>query len=117
MGLAGLARSECTRLAYGDLKRVEFAIALAARPQVLLLDEPTAGMSTKDRYAIMDAVVGIARRFRNTILFTEHDMDVVFRHSERILVMDQGRLIADGTPDAVRADPHVQQVYFGSGAF
>jgi len=117
VGLIHLMDRECTKLAYGDLKRVEFAIALASRPRILLLDEPTAGMSTKERYAIMDAVVKIAREFHNTILFTEHDMDVVFRHAERILVMDQGALIADGSPEAVRADSYVQKVYFGSGEF
>jgi branched-chain amino acid transport system ATP-binding protein len=100
-------------LPYGDLKKLELGIALANDPEVLLLDEPTAGMAPAERRALMALVAGIARERRLTLLFTEHDMDVVFAVADRITVLHQGRVIADGRPAAVRADPEVQRVYLG----
>jgi len=100
-------------LAYGDLKKLELAIALANDPALLLLDEPTAGMAPGERGALMALTARIARERGLTVLFTEHDMDVVFAVAERIMVLHQGRLIADGPPAAVRADREVQAVYLG----
>ena len=101
-------------LAYGDLKRVELAVALANAPSLLLMDEPTAGMSPGERIELMQLAAGIVAERDIGVLFTEHDMDVVFRHADHILVLDRGRLIADGAPEAVRADPRVRAVYLGS---
>ncbi len=106
----------CGVLAYGDLKRVELAVALANEPQVLLMDEPTAGMAPKERVELMALTAEIARARDIAVLFTEHDMDVVFAHADRIMVLDRGRLIAEGAPDEVRGNKKVQEVYLGSGA-
>ncbi len=114
-GIAALADRHCATLAYGDVKRVELALALAGNPKLLLMDEPTAGMAPVDRGALMTAAGELARRDRVAVLFTEHDMDVVFGHADRIIVLDRGRIIAEGAPDAIRADPSVQAVYLGVG--
>ncbi len=116
LGMAGQADRPCGILAYGDLKRVELAVALANDPALLLMDEPTAGMAPAERVSLMALTAGIARERGIAVLFTEHDMDVVFAHADRILVLDRGRLIAEGPPAAVRADPRVREVYLGSGA-
>jgi branched-chain amino acid transport system ATP-binding protein len=100
-------------LAYGDVKRLELALALAARPRLLLMDEPTAGMAPGERTALMTLVVELARMQAMTVLFTEHSMDVVFGFARRVLVLSRGRLIADGDPTSVRADSSVQAVYLG----
>lgn len=113
VGLAGQGGRAASALAYGDLKRLEFALALAAQPRLLLMDEPTAGMSPAERRAVMAMVVASARARRATVLFTEHSMDVVFGHAERLLVMSRGRLIADGDQATVRANREVQAVYLG----
>tara|TARA_R110002153_G_scaffold261836_1_gene422408 strand:+ start:210 stop:923 length:714 start_codon:yes stop_codon:yes gene_type:complete len=113
VGLADSGARPVTDLAYGDIKRVEMAMALAARPKVLLLDEPTAGMAGPERTRIMETAAALADRNGTALLFTEHDMDAVFDFADRILVMDQGRLIADGTPDEIRDDAEVRRVYLG----
>jgi branched-chain amino acid transport system ATP-binding protein len=95
---------------------VELAVALANEPRLLLMDEPTAGMAPPERVALMALAAGIARERGIAVLFTEHDMDVVFGHASRILVLDRGQLIAAGTPEAVRADRQVQAVYLGGAA-
>jgi len=106
----------CAELAYGDLKRVELAIALAARPRLLLMDEPTAGMAPAERHALMDLVRNIARENKLSVLFTEHDMDVVFGFADRMIVLADGELIAQGTPAEVRANAQVRRVYLGEEA-
>lgn len=119
LSLVGMAEQwdrACGFLAYGDLKRVELAIALANEPKLLLMDEPTAGMAPRERQDLMRLVARIGRERGIGILFTEHDMDVVFAHADRIMVMSRGRLIAEGPPAAVRADPQVQAVYLGHEA-
>jgi len=113
--MADQAARPCAVLAYGDLKRVELAIALAQEPVLLLLDEPTAGMAPRERIALMALTRSIVRERDLAVLFTEHDMDVVFGHADRIMVMNRGALVALGTPDEVRADPLVQEIYLGAG--
>ena len=103
----------CATLAYGDAKRVELALALAAQPRLLLMDEPTAGMSPRSRGRLMDLAATLAREQRIAVLFTEHDMDVVFAHADRVIVLDRGRIIAEGPPAAIRADTRVRAVYLG----
>ncbi len=117
VGLADQAARPAGVLAYGDLKKLELAIALANDPELLLLDEPTAGMAPAERGALMALTASIARERTLTVLFTEHDMDVVFAIAGRIMVLHQGRVIADGAPDEVRADPEVQAVYLGEEAW
>jgi branched-chain amino acid transport system ATP-binding protein len=116
VGIAEQADRPCAVLAYGDLKRVELAVALATEPRLLLMDEPTAGMAPAERSALMALAASLARSRGMGILFTEHDMDVVFGHADRVLVLDRGRVVAEGTPEAVRADPEVRRIYLGSEA-
>ncbi len=116
IGMAAQADRSCGVLAYGDLKRVELAVALAQAPRLLLMDEPTAGMAAQERLALMALVARLAREESVSLLFTEHDMDVVFAHADRVIVLDRGRILAQGAPAAVRADERVRAVYLGSGA-
>ncbi|KAA2215053.1 ABC transporter ATP-binding protein [Teichococcus oryzae] len=116
VGMADQADRPCGILAYGDLKRLELAMALANRPRLLLMDEPTAGMAPAGRLALMSQTAAIARAAGIAVLFTEHDMDVVFNHADRVLVLDRGRLVAGGAPAAVRANPLVRQIYLGGMA-
>ena len=104
----------CGVLAYGDLKRVELAVALANKPQLLLMDEPTAGMGPAERQSLMELTAEIVRIRNIGVLFTEHDMDVVFTHADRIIVLNRGELVAEGTPADVRANTKVQEIYLGS---
>jgi len=114
VGVLDQAARACAVLAYGDLKRVELALALANRPRLLLMDEPTAGMAPGERGELMRLISELAQRDGIAVLFTEHDMDVVFNHAERVLVLNQGRLIAQGRPSEVRADLRVREVYLGN---
>ncbi len=114
VGLADQAGRRAGVLPYGDLKKLELGLALANDPQVLLLDEPTAGMAPAERRALMELVGDVARERGLTLLFTEHDMDIVFAVADRITVLHQGRVIADGPPAVVRADSEVQRVYLGA---
>jgi branched-chain amino acid transport system ATP-binding protein len=115
VGMQAQADRACSVLAYGDVKRVELAMALAGAPKLLLMDEPTAGMAPSERNALMALTKRLVVERGLAVLFTEHSMDVVFAHADRIIVLARGRLIAQGTPAAIRDDAHVQQVYFGSG--
>jgi branched-chain amino acid transport system ATP-binding protein len=115
VGMGEHAERPCGELAYGDLKRLELAIALANKPKLLLMDEPTAGMAPRDRIELMRLTAQIAREQAIGVLFTEHDMDVVFEHADRILVLNRGMLIAEGSPQQVRADPQVRAIYLGDG--
>ncbi len=115
VGMAAQAERACGVLAYGDLKRLELAVALANAPRLLLMDEPTAGMAAAERLELMALTATIARERGIGVLFTEHDMDVVFAHADRIIVMNRGRIIAEGAPSVVRNDPQVREVYLGAG--
>ncbi len=116
VGMREQAERAAAVLAYGDLKRLELAISLAHAPKLLLMDEPTAGMGPGERIELMALTESIARASGMAVLFTEHDMDVVFGHADRVLVLDGGELIAEGDPGRVRADPRVREVYLGSRA-
>ena len=115
VGMAGQAGRACAELAYGDLKRLELAVALTNAPALLLMDEPTAGMAPAERIALMRLTADIARERQIGVLFTEHDMDIVFEHADRVMVLDRGALIAEGPPAAVRVDPRVRATYLGEG--
>lgn len=113
VGLRTLAHTPCAQLAYGDLKRLELGLALANEPRLLLMDEPTAGMAPGERHELMLLVTSLAREREVAVLFTEHDMDIVFGHADRLLVLDRGRVVAQGDPETVRKDPEVRRIYLG----
>ncbi len=116
VGMAEQAERPCSVLAYGDVKRVELAIALANSPRLLLMDEPTAGMAPAERVALMRLARTLATERGVAVLFTEHDMDVVFDIADRILVLNRGEIIAEGDGPSIRANARVREVYLGSGA-
>jgi ABC-type branched-subunit amino acid transport system ATPase component len=113
VGLVEQASSLASTLSYGDQRIMEVAIALATRPQLLLLDEPTAGMSPEETHAMVALIKKLSRQKQLPILLVEHDMDVVFSVSEMIAVLHEGRLLAFDTPDRIRANQEVQNVYLG----
>jgi branched-chain amino acid transport system ATP-binding protein len=116
VGLTREAEETAGELSYGKQKQLELAIALAAKPRLLLLDEPTAGMSPQETAETIASVRDIVKARGLTLLFTEHDMSVVFGIAERISVLHHGEIIASGAPDAVRNDPEVKRVYLGDGS-
>lgn len=113
VGMTRLAHQGCATLAYGDAKRVELALALALAPRLLLMDEPTAGMSPRSRGRLMQLAASLAKEERIAVLFTEHDMDVVFGFADRVIVLDRGGVIASGPPAEIRANALVRAVYLG----
>jgi len=113
VGMRDQSDRPCAELAYGDLKRVELAVALANRPRLLLMDEPTAGMAPEERGALMQLAAALTCEDSLAVLFTEHDMSVVFGFATRVIVLHLGEVIAAGTPDEVRADARVREVYLG----
>jgi branched-chain amino acid transport system ATP-binding protein len=115
VGMREAADRPCRTLAYGDVKRLELAIALANEPRLLLMDEPTAGMGASERHDLIALVKRLVVERGIAVLFTEHSMDVVFAYADRIVVLARGRLIADGDAVSIRDDPQVREVYFGSG--
>ena len=115
VGMQDQADRACSALAYGDVKRVELAIAMAHEPVLLLMDEPTAGMAQAERLQLMALTRRLAKQRDMAVLFTEHSMDVVFAYADRIIVLARGRLIAEGSPEEVRRNPEVQAVYLGKG--
>ncbi|HEX7748719.1 MAG TPA: ABC transporter ATP-binding protein [Bordetella sp.] len=115
VGMDSQADRPCSELAYGDIKRVELAMGLANDPKLLLMDEPTAGMAPKERNDLMALTKRLVVERRMSVLFTEHSMDVVFAHADRMIVLARGRLIAEGSAQMIRNHPKVQEVYFGSG--
>ena len=115
VGMRGAADRPSRELAYGDVKRIELAIALANRPKLLLMDEPTAGMAPRERNDLIALVKRLVVERGISVLFTEHSMDVVFAYADRIVVLARGRVIADGNAAAIRDDAQVREVYFGTG--
>jgi branched-chain amino acid transport system ATP-binding protein len=115
VGMREVAERPSRELAYGDVKRVELAIALANEPRLLLMDEPTAGMAPRERNDLIALVKRLVVERGTSVLFTEHSMDVVFAFADRIIVLARGRLIADGNASAIRDNPQVREVYFGTG--
>ncbi|MGE0736434.1 MAG: ABC transporter ATP-binding protein [Alphaproteobacteria bacterium] len=113
VGLAQQRDRQASQISYGDRRRLELAIALACRPSLLLLDEPTCGMPLSDRPPLMALIQEIRKKTGMTVVLIEHDMDIVFSVAERISVMHRGKLIADDTPAAIAANPQVQEVYLG----
>lgn len=113
VGLAGERDRPAAHLALGDRKRLELALALAAEPELLLLDEPTAGMAPAERLAAISFVQRVCRERGLTLVFTEHDMDVVFAIADVITVLHQGQVLAEDDPPRIRQNAQVQQVYLG----
>lgn len=116
VGLGGKAEVPCGLLSVADIRRLELAMALANRPRLLLLDEPAAGLGVEERRELISLIQEVRRGGDLTIVFIEHDMDVVFAIAERIVVMHHGKVLADGRPDAVRENAAVQRVYLGEDA-
>ena len=115
VGMTDQSERACAILAYGDLKRLELAIALVHNPTLVLMDEPTAGMAPKERISLMQLTADIVRERNISALFTEHDMDVVFAHAHRVIVLNRGQVIASGSVDDIRNNAEVQEVYLGGG--
>jgi branched-chain amino acid transport system ATP-binding protein len=113
VGVADRTDSPCAALAYGDLKRVELAMALAQHPRLLLMDEPTAGMAPEERDSLMRLAADLTRGENIAVLFTEHDMDVVFGFAHRVIALHLGEVIAEGPPEEVRANAQLREVYLG----
>lgn len=113
LGLAGELHTVAEYLSLGDRKRLELAVTLALEPELLLLDEPTAGMSPTERVSIVGLIHRIREMYALTIVLTEHDMDFVFSLSQRVAVMNLGEVIAIGEPDAIRSDERVRDIYLG----
>jgi branched-chain amino acid transport system ATP-binding protein len=111
LGLAQAAFRQTNELPYGQQRLLEIALALASRPRVLLLDEPAAGVPKDESAALFDAIANLSREL--TILFIEHDMDVVFRFASRIIVMVGGRILVEGTPAEIAHHERVREVYLG----
>ena len=114
LGLAEQAEVLSAKLSHGDQKLLDIALALALEPRVLLLDEPTAGMGPEERTRMIERVHALWQRQGLTLVFIEHDMDIVFRIAGSIRVLCYGRVLAEGTPDAIRADPRVIEAYLGT---
>ncbi|MCZ7562925.1 MAG: ABC transporter ATP-binding protein [Burkholderiales bacterium] len=114
VGLAEFAREPAEAISHGDRKRLEFGMVLATRPRLLLLDEPTAGMGLAERSALMEMMVRHIAERDITLLFVEHDIDIVFRFADVITVMARGKVFAEGTPAEIAADRAVQDIYLGA---
>ncbi|WP_440997976.1 ABC transporter ATP-binding protein [Arhodomonas sp. SL1] len=113
LGLEELAETRAGILSYGDKRLLEIAIVLATRPSLVLLDEPTAGMTPEETRNVTRLVAGLAETGEYTFLITEHDMSVVFDLADRIMVMHRGQRLAEGTPEEIRGDPEVRKAYLG----
>ena len=112
-GLEAYAQRAVSELPEGGRKLLDIALSFALRPKLLLMDEPTSGVSTKDKFQIMDTLMKVVQESRLTTIFVEHDMEVVQRYGRRVLAFNDGRVIADGKPEAVLADPDVRKAVLG----
>jgi branched-chain amino acid transport system ATP-binding protein len=115
-GLSGKRNDRTRDLAQGERKLLDVAVAYALKPKLLFLDEPTSGVSTRDKGQIMDTIASVVRSEGLTAVIVEHDMDVVFKYSDRIVVMSQGSILAQGTPDEIRKNDQVAMILLGSSA-
>ena len=113
LGLSDVASRPAGLLSHGDQRLLEVAMAMAQQPKVLLLDEPTQGLSVEETAQAVETLAGFLERARITVLLVEHDMEVVFKLAHKITVLHRGGVIADGTPAAVKADARVQEAYLG----
>lgn len=113
VGIENQMRELAGCLSYGDQRRLEIAITLACDPILLMLDEPTSGVARKEGYGLMDLAVELAKKRKMTVVFIEHDMDIIFHYSETISVLNHGTLIATGTPLEIRENEVVQSSYLG----
>lgn len=116
LGLDQLAGMVANEIGYGDQRRLDIALALVGRPSVLLLDEPMAGLSIEESMNLAEHLRTLARHWGVSVLLVEHDMEVVFAICDSITVLESGKLLAEGKPDAIRADPNVRTAYLGSAA-
>src|SRR6266851_4935947 len=114
LGLTGKRDRTAATLSHGDQKLLDIALALVLDPQVLLLDEPTAGMGTEERWSMIDQVHELWERQKITVVFIEHDMDIVFKIAPMIVVLCYGRILATGAPEAIRQNPAVIEAYLGT---
>jgi branched-chain amino acid transport system ATP-binding protein len=112
-GLTAYAHRPVAELPEGGRKILDVALSFALQPQLLLMDEPTSGVSIEDKFPVMDTLVGVLQQSEITTIFVEHDMDVVQRYSQRVLVFDNGEVLADGTPDSVLTHPAVRKAVLG----
>ena len=113
VGLSARANTLCGNLSHGDQKLLDIALALALEPRVLLLDEPTAGMGPEERWQMIETVHQLWQRKKVTLIFIEHDMDIVFKYAQTIRVLSYGTVLAEGDPDAIRRNPAVIEAYLG----
>ena len=116
LGLKDRAEKLGSELSYGDRRRLEVALALACEPQLLLLDEPTAGMSIPDKPGMVELIRKVSRERGVTVILIEHDMDIVFSVADEITVLHQGAVVAQGTPQEIKSNEQVQQIYLGEDA-
>jgi len=112
-GLSAYAYRPVSELPEGGRKLLDIALSFALKPKLLLMDEPTSGVSIEDKFQVMDTLVKVLQESKITTIFVEHDMEVVQRYGRRVLVFDEGRVIADGKPDSVLADPEVRKTVLG----
>lgn len=113
VGLSNISDATVESISHGDRKRLELGMVLATAPRLLLLDEPTAGMGLNERQDLFKLIVDVVKRRGLTLMFIEHDIDIVFNIAERITVMARGAVLAEGSPDEISADPRVQEIYLG----
>jgi len=115
LGMASRGNTVASHLSHGDQKLLDIGLALALQPRLLLLDEPTAGMGPEERHQMIERVHYLWQREKITIIFIEHDMDIVFAHAQKIRVLYYGALLAEGTPDEIRSNQKVIDAYLGTG--
>lgn len=113
VGLAAEAQTVAGALSHGDQRLLEVGIALAVRPRLLFLDEPTAGMNPVERVRVLENIRGLSAEGKTTFVIVEHDMDIVFSLSERVIVLHHGEIIGDGTTQEIQDSRKVREVYLG----